>query len=124
MLSVRSDEVSVADARDLVGCFVAEHASSVDRSAVETVVSELVTNAVRHTTGWWSLTVRLGNGVLAAAVHDTSRTAPTLRDGALDGSGGWGMHLVHRLAGHVETRLEAGGKTVTARWPALAAQPH
>ncbi|WP_369199516.1 ATP-binding protein [Streptomyces sp. PU-14G] len=122
MLSVRSDEATVADARDLAGAFVAGHSGHVDRTAVETVVSELVTNAVRHTAGWWSLTLSLRNGVLTAAVHDTSRTPPAVREGALDGSGGWGLHLVRRLAGAVETRIEPEGKTVTARWPALAPQ--
>ncbi|WP_432585904.1 ATP-binding protein [Streptomyces sp. HD1123-B1] len=117
MLTLRSDEVSLADARDLVGAFLAEHCPAVDAAAVRTVISELITNAIRHTAGSWALTATLTEGVFSVGVHDSSSSPPVPRPGVPDGTGGWGMHIINRLARQMTVTPTAQGKTVTVRWP-------
>ncbi|MGW0563095.1 ATP-binding protein [Streptomyces sp. NPDC003016] len=87
--------------------------------AVLIVVSELVTNAVRHAPG--PCTVRLtlhGDGVLIE-VSDTSTVLPCLRAPDVTGAtGGWGMQMITRLAGEIHTVPGPGpGKTVRTRLP-------
>ncbi|QKV91455.1 ATP-binding protein [Streptomyces sp. NA02950] len=118
MLTLRSDGASLADARDLVGAFLAEHCPGVDAAAVKTVISELITNAIRHTSGSWSLTAALADGVFSVDVHDSSSSPPVPRPGVPDGTGGWGMHIISRLARQMEVTLTAQGKIVTVQWPA------
>ncbi|MBE9499631.1 ATP-binding protein [Streptomyces sp. AA1529] len=122
MLSLHSDEASVADARALAASYVAEHCPGIDATTVGTVVTELVVNAERHTSGSWLLVIDRAGGVLSAEVRDASRELPGVRAGALDGSGGWGMHLVHALTPSVQVTVDGPGKTVSARWPDLPAQ--
>ena len=80
------------------------------------VVSELVTNAVRHAPGPCVLTLADHRSGLTVAVSDTSSARPVARPPDLDtGTGGLGWHLLHRIARRVEVRTDpAGGKTVTA----------
>ncbi|MET8009972.1 ATP-binding protein [Streptomyces sp. NPDC005271] len=83
--------------------------------AVELVVSELVTNAVRHAHGKecrMELT-DLGDGV-EIAVSDADPTPPRWRSPDLSGGGGFGWHLVHRLAASVRVSTRLTGKTVHA----------
>ncbi|MFD4627749.1 ATP-binding protein [Streptomyces sp. NPDC058475] len=122
MLTVQSDEASLADARDLVRAFLTTHCAAVDSDAVRVVVSELVTNAMRHTDGPWSVTADLGSGVLTVDVTDTSTEPLRCRPVAWDGDGGGGLHLVHGLAGQVRVTTTAVGKTVTAMWPLVPRQ--
>jgi anti-sigma regulatory factor (Ser/Thr protein kinase) len=79
------------------------------------LVSELVTNAVRHAPGPCVLSLAdFGTG-LTVAVSDTSSALPTARPPDLStGTGGFGWHLLHRIARLVEVEPNvAGGKTVT-----------
>jgi anti-sigma regulatory factor (Ser/Thr protein kinase) len=80
------------------------------------LVSELVTNAVRHAPGPCVLTLADWRPGLTVAVSDTSSAQPVARPPDLStGSGGFGWHLLHRIARQVEVRPDpAGGKTVTA----------
>ncbi|MET7765441.1 ATP-binding protein [Streptomyces sp. NPDC005355] len=84
--------------------------------AVELVVSELVTNAVRHAHGRMcrmELT-DLGDGV-EIAVSDGDPTPPRWRSPDLSGGGGgFGWPLVHRLASSVRVSTRLTGKTVHA----------
>ena len=78
------------------------------------VVSELVTNAVRHAPGPCTLDLAC-NGRLEVAVSDTSSTVPVARAPDLGGSGGFGWHVVNQVSRRVRVRLRPPyGKTVTA----------
>ena len=87
------------------------------------VVSELVTNAVRHAGGVGTLRVTLLGGALDIAVSDPSRVLPLPRiPDAQNGTGGLGLHLVAALCGPLHITLDPGsGKTVHARLPCTAA---
>ncbi|MDX3538868.1 ATP-binding protein [Streptomyces sp. MB09-01] len=83
------------------------------------VISELVTNAVRHTSGGCVLDLRLTPGGVDVAVTDTSSAEPRLRQPGHQGEGGWGWHLVNRLATRIEIRHrgERDGKTIHVHVP-------
>ncbi|MEU9191503.1 ATP-binding protein, partial [Streptomyces sp. NPDC048484] len=80
------------------------------------VVSELVTNALRHGGGTFSLDLTAHPDSIAVAVHDRSPQAPRMRTPDLNGgTGGFGWPMVNRLArATAVTRRTAGGKTVSA----------
>ncbi|MER7696713.1 MULTISPECIES: ATP-binding protein [unclassified Streptomyces] len=80
------------------------------------VVSELVTNALRHGDGAFTLRLNAHPDAVEVAVDDTSPRWPRARTPDLTGSGGgFGWPMVKRLARTTAvTRRAAGGKTVTA----------
>ncbi|MFE2912673.1 ATP-binding protein [Kitasatospora indigofera] len=90
-----------------------------ERDDLLLVVSELVTNAVRHAGGAGTVDLALLPDAVDIAVSDPSRTLPLPRlpdPGA--GTGGLGLHLVAALCGPVRVTLDPGsGKTVHARLP-------
>ncbi|MFD8145676.1 SpoIIE family protein phosphatase [Streptomyces sp. NPDC059708] len=84
--------------------------------ATELILSELVTNALRH--GGAPVRVRLlhDNG-LTCEVWDGSSTAPHLRYAATTDEGGRGLFLVAQLSEHWGTRYTPEGKVI---WAELA----
>ncbi|MPY62681.1 SpoIIE family protein phosphatase [Streptomyces spongiae] len=81
--------------------------------AAELLLSELVTNAVRHGTG--PIRVRLlYDRSLICEVSDTSNTAPHLRRAAATDEGGRGLFLVAQLAQSWGTRHIPEGKVIWA----------
>ncbi|MGW7327708.1 ATP-binding protein [Streptomyces sp. NPDC054840] len=89
--------------------------TAVARDTALLVISELVTNAVRHTSGGCVLEMhRTPDGGLDVDVSDTSSADPRLRDPGQQGEGGWGWHLVNRLGTEVDVRHTGGqgGKTI------------
>ncbi|MFI6146989.1 ATP-binding protein [Streptomyces sp. NPDC051109] len=110
-----------ADARRAARDFVAASAtgapafSPLALDAALLVISELVTNAVRHTSGDCVLELRrTSDGGLDVDVSDTSSAEPRPRRPAQPGEGGWGWHLVNRLGTEVGVRHhgEQRGKTI------------
>ncbi|MET9569378.1 ATP-binding protein [Streptomyces virginiae] len=82
------------------------------------LISELVTNAVRHTGGGCLLEVRLAPNGIDIEVTDTSDAEPESKRPDRRGEGGWGWHLVNRLGTDVGIRHHAaGGKTIHVRVP-------
>lgn len=81
------------------------------------VVSELVTNALRHATPPLRLELQAGDKRVTVAVADGSSSEPVARDAAADAEGGRGLSLVEQLAAETGVRPHAAGKTV---WAALA----
>ncbi|MER5777707.1 SpoIIE family protein phosphatase [Streptomyces sp. NPDC002039] len=80
-------------------------------AATELIVSELVTNALRH--GNPPLRLRLiKDRTLTCEVHDTSTTSPHLRHARAVDEGGRGLFIVAQLAQRWGTRHTPGGKTV------------
>ncbi|MFN2626037.1 MAG: SpoIIE family protein phosphatase [Mycobacteriales bacterium] len=90
---------SVAAARAFVGERLASLADAGARETSVLLVSELVTNAVRHARTAVGIDVALDAGVVRVGVRDESAEPPTLRPGlgAADESGR-GIHLVEALA--------------------------
>ncbi|KUL69115.1 MULTISPECIES: ATP-binding protein [unclassified Streptomyces] len=119
---------SAASARGFVKSVVEEHArtSPVDERAVMDlmlVVSELVTNAIRHGDGLAGFEVAVEPGGLRLHVHDYSDTVPSAAFGpgtlpqTHEGSG-YGWPLIIRLAREIRIdRRREGGKTVSVLAP-------
>ncbi|QJT00038.1 SpoIIE family protein phosphatase [Streptomyces asoensis] len=81
--------------------------------AAELILSELVTNAIRHGTG--PIGVRLlHDRTLICEVSDTSNTAPHLRRAASTDEGGRGLFLVAQLSQTWGTRYLPEGKVIWA----------
>jgi len=109
---------TVAQARRAATAFVTRVCPWADLDAVILVVSELVTNAVRHTTGWWQLSMEGSPDRLTVLVDDTSHTlpAPRPRGGQRRGDGGLGWHVISALVSRVEITEHPDGKTIRATW--------
>ncbi|MCX4753932.1 ATP-binding protein [Kitasatospora purpeofusca] len=86
--------------------------------SAELLVSELVTNALRHAAGEIGVEVAIGVAVLRVSVRDGSDRPPQLRvAGDLD-TGGRGLALVEALASrHGWEPAEGGGKVVWFELP-------
>ncbi|MET9762810.1 ATP-binding protein [Streptomyces sp. NPDC006372] len=80
----------------------------------ELVVSELVTNAIRHAPGPCELILRLFRGKLAITVWDSSAVRPTVRKEDRCRVGGHGLRLVHTVSDRVAVAPHAKGKRITA----------
>ncbi|MFD1716251.1 ATP-binding SpoIIE family protein phosphatase [Georgenia deserti] len=86
-----------------------------DAAAAELVVSELVSNAVMHGRGQIGLRLQaLGDGGLRIEVEDGNPAPPVTREQHTSRVGGYGMHIVDRLADW-GWRPTPGGKVVWAR---------
>ncbi|CAM5443789.1 MULTISPECIES: SpoIIE family protein phosphatase/ATP-binding protein [Streptomyces] len=82
----------------------------------ELILSELVTNALRHATG--PIRVRLIRDLtLICEVSDGSSTAPHLRSAATTDEGGRGLFLVAQFADRWGTRYTADGKVIWTEQP-------
>ncbi len=103
-------------ARDVTRGFLSTLAASAgeDTDAVLLVVSELVTNAVRHAGGVTRFRLVAGPGTVTVTVEDASATAPTLQRSSTGEPGGFGWQLVRELSEDVEVSTRPGGKTVSA----------
>ncbi|MFD5629954.1 MULTISPECIES: ATP-binding protein [unclassified Streptomyces] len=114
-----ADTRSVADARESTRHFLEGLPHPAGTEAADTVVlvvSELVTNALRHGGGTCTLDLTAHPDSVEVAVHDPSPRAPRTRTPDLDdGTGGFGWPMVNRLArATAVTRREPDGKTVSA----------
>ena len=76
------------------------------------LVSEMVTNAVRHGAPPVLLEVVVDDGTVVVAVGDGSSRQPTLSAADDDAEGGRGMALVELLADEHGVRSDPPGKTV------------
>ncbi|MEU6415991.1 SpoIIE family protein phosphatase [Streptomyces spiralis] len=107
------DPAQVAQARALTARQLA--AWGLDHAAFtsELIVSELVTNAIRHARG--PVTLRLIHAAaLICEVSDSSLSAPHLRRARMTEEGGRGLFLVAQLAARWGTRYHRDGKTIWA----------
>ncbi|GHF08247.1 SpoIIE family protein phosphatase [Streptomyces sp. ET3-23] len=82
----------------------------------ELILSELITNAIRHASG--PIRVRLmRDRCLICEVSDTSSTSPHMRYAAAEDEGGRGLFLVAQLADRWGTRYIPDGKIIWAELP-------
>ncbi|MFI8993067.1 ATP-binding protein [Streptomyces sp. NPDC053542] len=82
------------------------------------VVSELVTNALRHGGGRYTLQLTAGSETLDVAVNDPSPASPQERAPDLNEGGGFGWNLVRHLTHALTITHDTGpghGKTIHAR---------
>ncbi|MFF4756195.1 SpoIIE family protein phosphatase [Streptomyces sp. NPDC002514] len=82
-------------------------------TTTELIVSELVTNAIRHGTGPIRLRL-IRHQVLTCEVSDTSNSLTRLRHARTTDEGGRGLFLVAQLSHRRGTRYTPDGKTVWA----------
>ncbi|MEC4020569.1 ATP-binding protein [Streptomyces sp. H27-D2] len=106
-------------ARRVAGAFLRSRTPDVDAEfaeAVLLVVSELVTNAVRHAGGAsCSLGLAVRPDGVAVSVADGSRALPRERAPDLTGGGGgFGWQMVHQLSRTVAVTVDGTGKTICA----------
>jgi anti-sigma regulatory factor (Ser/Thr protein kinase) len=108
---------SISSARERARAFLTNAVRSIPAATVDAVllaVSELVTNAVCHAPGPYTLKVSIGEHRVRIAVTDSSPVTPVARTPRFDGSGGLGLHMLEALAGHVDIATHhGGGKTVS-----------
>jgi serine phosphatase RsbU (regulator of sigma subunit)/anti-sigma regulatory factor (Ser/Thr protein kinase) len=106
-----ADPRSAGTARSAVAERLAAWGLEEAQFTTELVVSELVTNAVRHATA--PITLRLiRDDTLICEVSDGSTNAPHMRLARLTDEGGRGLYLVGRLADRWGTRYTGTGKTI------------
>ncbi|AEM80133.1 signal transduction histidine kinase regulating citrate/malate metabolism [Streptomyces violaceusniger Tu 4113] len=113
---VPSDPAAVAGVRAEVMRKLAEWGLDEAAFTAELVLSELITNAIRHATGPIRVQL-LRDKALICEVSDTSSTSPHLRYAATTDEGGRGLFLVAQFAERWGTRYTSDGKVI---WAELA----
>jgi PAS domain S-box-containing protein len=108
-----TDPAIVASARSLTVRQLTEWGLEELEMTTELVVSELVTNAIRHATGPIRLRL-IRQDVLICEVSDTSNTSPRLRHARTTDEGGRGLFLVAQMTRRWGTRYIAAGKLIWA----------
>ncbi|MGW2331884.1 SpoIIE family protein phosphatase [Streptomyces sp. NPDC001700] len=107
------DPAVVANARSLAVHQLAEWGLEELVMTTELIVSELVTNAIRHGTGPIRLRL-IRHDVLICEVADASNTSPRLRHARTTDEGGRGLFLVAQMTRRWGTRYAEGGKLIWA----------
>ncbi|MEV7804205.1 SpoIIE family protein phosphatase [Microbispora sp. NPDC088329] len=113
-----ADPALVADARALAIGQLADWDLEPLAFTTGLIVSELVTNAIRHAHGPIELRL-IHTDVLICEVSDGSLSSPHLRRARLTDEGGRGLFLVAQLTSRWGTRYHADGKTIWAEQPLL-----
>ncbi|MFG2515660.1 SpoIIE family protein phosphatase [Streptomyces sp. NPDC048584] len=113
---VPSDPSAVASVRSAVTRTMAGWGLEEEALVTELIISELVTNAVRHASP--PIRVRLiRDRALICEVSDGSSTSPHLRRAAITDEGGRGLFLVAQFAERWGTRYTANGKVIWTEQP-------
>ncbi|WP_431948364.1 SpoIIE family protein phosphatase [Actinacidiphila sp. bgisy167] len=110
---LRVDPAVVSEARALATRQLAGWGMEELLPTTELVVSELVTNAIRHASGPIRLRL-IRQSVLICEVYDGSNTVPRLRHARTTDEGGRGLFLVAQLTRRWGTRYTADGKLIWA----------
>ncbi|WP_263493487.1 SpoIIE family protein phosphatase [Streptomyces sp. PSKA30] len=108
-----SDRTAVRRARNLAACQLAEWGLEGLEDATKLIVSELVTNAVRHSSGPIGLRL-IQHQVLTVEVSDTDVCSPRMRSARTMDENGRGLYLVAQLSRRWGCRPVPGGKVVWA----------
>ncbi|WKU48454.1 SpoIIE family protein phosphatase [Streptomyces sp. VNUA116] len=116
-----AERSTVADARKYASEQLAAWGLEELGFTTELVVSELVTNAVRHAYAPIRLRLIRERSSLICEVSDASSTSPRMRRARVTDEGGRGLLLVAQLTERWGTRFTADGKTIWAAQPLAAA---
>ncbi|CAM5494787.1 ATP-binding protein [Streptomyces xanthochromogenes] len=116
----QTTEFSIADARTAVRTLLVQAGHRPDGQPcqdAQLVVSELVTNALRHAPGPGSLLLEVSAGadLLEIVVRDGSPNPPRPQAADARRIGGHGLLLVTRLCNQLHTRTLTSGKQIIAR---------
>lgn len=114
------DVRSVATARGLLLAALDGHSKDTVDDAL-LMISELVSNAVRHTRTVLLVGVTIGDHMLRVDVTDDNPTLPVARDPEQEATGGRGLRIVDALATRWGITPTAEGKTV---WFETQLTPH
>ncbi|WP_017933072.1 ATP-binding protein [Nocardioides sp. Iso805N] len=108
---------SIAAARSIVAGAGMALPSPVRDDAV-LLVSELMSNAVRHGGSWVRLKLTISEDAFTVAVHDDGPGMPIMRNGTRDASlgSGRGLQIVDRIADQWGVDVDQAGKTVWFRF--------
>ncbi|MCP3822223.1 SpoIIE family protein phosphatase [Streptomyces sp. A3M-1-3] len=106
-----AEPVAVGHARDLATGQLHDWGLEELSFSTELVVSELVTNAVRHAGGPLHLRL-IRDRTLLCEVADAGHTSPHPRHSAEDDEGGRGLFIVAQLVQRWGTRYSRSGKTI------------
>ncbi|MEU5419638.1 SpoIIE family protein phosphatase [Streptomyces sp. NPDC001407] len=119
--SLPADRATVADARKHASEQLTAWGLEELGFTTELVVSELVTNAIRHAHAPIRLRLIRDASSLICEVSDASSTSPRMRRARVFDEGGRGLLLVAQLTDRWGTRFTADGKTIWAEQPLAAA---
>jgi anti-sigma regulatory factor (Ser/Thr protein kinase) len=111
VLNLPSDPAAVADARAWAARRLRDWGLEDAAFVTELVVSELVTNAIRHAQEPIQLTL-IRDKTLVCEVSDGTSTAPHLRHARVFDEGGRGLMLVAQFTHRWGARLTGHGKTI------------
>ncbi|MEV6023784.1 SpoIIE family protein phosphatase [Streptomyces sp. NPDC052036] len=118
-----NDRTAVRSARHMAARRLTEWGLERLQDPTQLIVSELVTNAVRHSTG--SIGLRLiRHQVLTCEVFDTDVNSPRLRHARAIDEDGRGLFLVAQLSRRWGARSESGGKVIWAEQGLDSAPSH
>jgi anti-sigma regulatory factor (Ser/Thr protein kinase) len=102
---------SIPDARNFVAaCLTGQSRDAIDVAAL--LVTELATNAVVHAHGAFEVRVAVGTSSIRVGVHDHDPRPPEHLPPEPGRIGGWGIHLVDRLAADWGVDPNGSGKCV------------
>jgi anti-sigma regulatory factor (Ser/Thr protein kinase) len=106
------DVQAVGKARELIRKALAEWGLESVQDVTELVISELVTNAVRHARGPIRLCLTCDRGRLLGAVCDGDPHPPAVGANQVDDEGGRGLALVEAVTHRWGTHSTSTGKRV------------
>ncbi|GAA3830061.1 SpoIIE family protein phosphatase [Streptomyces chiangmaiensis] len=108
-----SDQTAVRSARHMAARQLTEWGLESLEDPTKLIVSELVTNALRHSTGPIGLRL-IQHQVLTCEVFDTNVSSPRLRHARTTDENGRGLFLIAQLSRRWGTRSVSDGKVVWA----------
>jgi anti-sigma regulatory factor (Ser/Thr protein kinase) len=106
-----SDLAEVARARHMVRAYLESWGYVGDEEALVLAVSELVTNALVHGDGHVEVTLAMSDGTIVLEVTNAgvgTEQPRVVPPDARHGRGGWGLHIVERVADEWGTDRAAG----------------
>jgi serine/threonine-protein kinase RsbW len=113
-------QAQISEARRFVNSYLGDRPET---HTAELVMSELATNAIRHTRsgmagGRFGVTLHAGNALLILAVHDEGGpSTPYVCQAENTDQSGRGLHLVESLTTRWGVHGDEGGRTVWALIP-------